>query len=225
MSLTINQNQSATDSMVKADNKTSGFVTSAIVSREYTDAKGELKGGNIVGSRISFSNIQALSEEVREKLISTHKLARFNWEMFDAIETELQGNFTPAKIGQIVNLLLPEDVKKKNKAGDMKAPRKLIDRHVNGFFLSIDRLKNLSQAYIAEIQEREGLIATQLDVKKNGKSMLSFQRMKSIDEGVGRGGSRTSSKQKTIESQERQLKAQAEKIAEMEATMAKLLEG
>ena len=47
-------------------------------------------------------------------------MARFNWDMFDAIETELKGNFTPAKIGQIVNLLLPEDVKKKKMAAKAK---------------------------------------------------------------------------------------------------------
>jgi predicted RNase H-like nuclease (RuvC/YqgF family) len=225
MSLTINQNPSATDSMVANENKPSGFIANEIISKEYTNDKGELKGGNNVGYQVSFSDINILSAEMREKLESDNPSALYHWDAFETIASSVQ-SLTPANIGKALNELLAEDMgKEPKKGGDKRLTNGQKNKYINGFYSAINRLKNLIDAKCKEIEEQENLVPTGFIVKNNGESKRTYQRMRKVSEPRGRGLSRTSNKQKTIDSQNLKLEEQAQKIKDMEETIARLING
>lgn len=189
------------------------FVANEILSKQYTNDKGEIKGGNQVGYQVSFSDINILSNEMRKELESNNEKFLYHWDAFETIANEVK-DLTPAKIGKALNELLAEDFGKAPKnGGDKRLSNSQKNRYINGFYSGINRLKNLIEAKCKEIEDQEQLIPTGFIIKNNGESKRTYQRMRKVSEPR----QRKAKPQKTEAQIREQLKA--ELMAEVKAEL------
>lgn len=158
------------------------FIASAIISKEYKNEKGEIKGGNEVGYQVSFSDINILSHEMRQKLESENQRYLYHWDAFETIATSVK-SLTPSNIGKALNELLAEEFGKTPKnGGEKRLSNSQKNRYINGFYSGINRLKNLIEGKCKEIEEQEGLVPTGFIIKNNGESKRTYQRMRKVSE-------------------------------------------
>lgn len=180
MSLVIQSNNQA--NAIESIPPQGKFIASALISKVYTNDKGELKGGNEVGYQVSFSDINILSNEMREKLEKDNKDFLYNWDAFETISSQVK-DLTPSKIGKALNELLAEDFGKAPKnGGEKRLSNSQKNRYINGFYSGINRLKNLIEAKCKEIEDHEELIPTGFIIKNNGESKRTYQRMRKVSE-------------------------------------------
>ena len=179
MTLTINQNNQALANDLKSESK-GKFLANELISKQYTNEKGEIKGGNSVGYHVSFSDFNILSHDMRMKLESENKSALYHWTAFETIASSVQ-NLTPTNIGKALNDLLANEMGKTPKnGGDKKLSVSQKNRYINGFYSGINRLKNVIEMKRKEIEESENLVPVGFTIKNNGESKMSYQRMRKV---------------------------------------------
>lgn len=158
------------------------FLASALISKEYKNEKGEIRGGNEIGYHVSFSDFNILSHEMRMQLESENKSFLYHWDAFETIATSVK-SLTPANIGKALNELLADEFGKTPKnGGEKRLSNSQKNRYINGFYSGINRLKNVIEMKRKEIEESEGLVPVGFTVKNNGESKISYQRMRKVSE-------------------------------------------
>jgi hypothetical protein len=224
MSIQINQNnQDQANALIpeprhnfNSVESSGNFVANEILSKQYTNDKGEIKGGNQVGYQVSFSDINILSNEMRKDLESNNPRFLYHWDAFETIANEIK-DLTPTKIGKALNELLAEDFGKAPKnGGEKRLSNSQKNRYINGFYSGINRLKNLIEGKCKEIEDQEQLIPTGFIIKNNGESKRTYQRMRKVSEPR----QRKSKPQKTKEQIKKELYAEV-----FEDIKAEVLEG
>ena len=210
MSLSNNQNNQALakDSKVESQGK---FLATELLSKQYTNEKGEIKGGNSVGYHVSFSDFNILSHDMRMKLEEENKNFLYHWTAFETIASSVQ-NLTPTNIGKSLNDLLANELGKTPKnGGDKKLSVSQKNKYINGFYSGINRLKNVIEMKRKEIEEQEGLVPVGFTVKNNGESKTSYQRMRKVSTPKVR-AKKSESKIKRLEAENAELLARLEAL-------------
>jgi len=205
MSLTIQENKQS---------QTNGFTTTMLLSKVTTNKETLVQsGGNQVGYEIKFSNLNCLTNEQVTEIENKDTSANYHWDAFRKIEPKLK-NLTPTEIGKALNEELANEFGKEPKnGGGKRLTLSVKNRYINGFYNGVNYLKNLANAYRAEIEEREGLILTGMKVKNNGESVAKYQRLKKVTHKNHDMANNRSAQQKIDELQQ----ANADLMARLEA--------
>ena len=209
MSLTIQE---------KNQQQSNGFTTTMLLSKVTTNKETLVQsGGNHVGYEIKFSNLNCLTNEQITEIEKKDRDANYHWDIFKKIEPTLK-NLTPTEIGKALNEELKEEFGKEPKdGGEKRLTLSVKNRYINGFYNGVNFLKNLANAYRAEIEEREGLILTGMKVKNNGESVAKYQRLKKVTH-KNHDMANNRSKQQEIDKLQ---KANADLMARLEALESK----
>ena len=219
MTLTITQNNQAL-----AKDKTNGvFISNQIISKERLNKDGELTGGNHIGEKFSFSNINGLNNEARQKLeqktANADSKSAFHWQAFEEIESKTNGNLSPSLLGKLLNE--SESLKSYRSDKTHKLTTNHRNKLINGFYCAVNELEELAIAFITKMIKENDLVLSSFNYKFNGKSTIEIERKRAVTESKGRGGSRISSKQKRIDDLEAQNKRLMERLEALEAKEAK----